>query len=308
MGWLVALIILLVVAAAPFVLERRRTGPSRKAIAEATGRFAQLSDGRTYYQWHGPKDGNVLVAIHGLSTPSYVWDGMIRSLTMMGFRVLTYDLYGRGLSDCPRGAQSRSFFVRQLRELLDDQGVDGEFSLMGFSMGGVIASIMAAEQAERVERLILIAPAGFDYAPKGLELFMRDRPILGDWLNLVLGARMQRAALAGVAGAATAVPDLAARQRAQIRQRGYLPSILSSRRHILRETLDEEMHELKRIYVPVLAVWGGADRTIPSSSIGKLAQLDRDARQATVAGATHWLPITHPREVMAHIQEFMRET
>jgi len=274
----------------------------------APGALAKLSDGRTYHEWHGPAEGEVLVLVHGLTTPSFIWRGLIGGLTEAGFRVLAYDLYGRGLSDAPRGAQTRAFFTRQLRELLADQGVTGDFSIMGFSMGGLIAGIFAAEEAERVDRVILIAPAGFDYTPSRAERFLRDMPVLGDWLNLALGGWLIRRRAAAVARLATTPPDIAARQAAATRSRGFARAMLSSQRNILRDELGEAMGELRRIYVPVLAIWGEADGVIPITSVGRLAQANPDARQVTIPGATHWLPVTHPREILAAIDEFRRET
>ncbi|MFT6452330.1 MAG: pimeloyl-ACP methyl ester carboxylesterase [Halocynthiibacter sp.] len=308
-GFLIFLLVLIgAIVATPYVLEARRKGLSKRMRNEAPGRFAKLSDGKTYYQWHGPVDGQVLVCVHGLTTPSFIFEGLVRSLTMMGFRVLTYDLYGRGLSDNPRGAQTRAFFLRQLRELLQEQEITEEFSLLGYSMGGTIATILAAEEADRVERLILIAPAGMGYAPSKIEAFMRDTPFIGDWLHRAIGGALLRQWLAALQGVPTAVEDIVVRQTEQTHRRGFSPAVLSSQRHMLRENTDEEMTELNRIYVPIVAIWGEEDAIIPKAAIGHLAEVNRDARQVTIPDTSHWMPITHPREVMAAIQEFMRET
>lgn len=305
---IVVLMVLGAAVAAPYVFEARRKGIAKHMRREAPGRFAELSDGQTYYQWHGPLDGQVLVCVHGLTTPSFIWDGLVRSLTMMGFRVLTYDLYGRGLSDSPRGEQTRAFFIRQLRELLQDQEITEEFSLLGYSMGGTIATILAAEESDRVDQLILLAPAGMGYAPSKIEAFMRDTPVMGDWLHRAIGGAILRGRLAALRGVPTAVEGIVARQSEQTHRRGFSPAVLSSQRHMLSQNTDEEMVELRRIYVPILAIWGAEDAIIPQAAIGHLAEVNRDARQVTIPEASHWLPITHPREVMAAIQEFMRET
>ena len=77
----------------------------------------------THYRWHGPVREPVLVAIHGLTTPSMVWDELARGFVAFGFRVLTYNLYGRGYSDAYDGTQDAAHFVKQLEELLADQDV-----------------------------------------------------------------------------------------------------------------------------------------------------------------------------------------
>ena len=148
------------IAALPFLFERRKPDMNDEIRQRAPDQFAKLSDGYTHFQWHGPAEGPVLVCVHGLTTPSFVWDQLMPGLTEAGFRVLTYDLYGRGLSDRPKGIQTRSFFMRQLRDLLHQQGVLDGFTLMGYSMGGSIATVFASEEPQRVSQLVLLAPAG----------------------------------------------------------------------------------------------------------------------------------------------------
>jgi len=301
MIWLL-LIALCVVAAIPFVLEQRKPDMDDAVRAQAPGQFAQLSDGNTHYQWHGPANRPVLVCIHGLTTPSFVWDRLLPHLTQAGFRVLTYDLYGRGWSDRPKGAQTRSFFMRQLRDLLQDQAVEGPVSVFGYSMGGSIAAVFAAEEPDRIERLILLAPAGIAYRPGRLAEFIRLGGRTGAWTMLTFGARsMRRAALANPN------PDgFGQRQAAELDWRGYLPAVLSSQRNLLSERLDEEHRNLHALGVPVLAIWGETDDVIPLSAMGKLAEWNRDAKQATVANAGHALGVTHPEDVTEALSDLLQ--
>ena len=88
------------IGAYPFVREALR--PDVATAREKTkraGQIAALPSGKTWYSWHGLQDGPVAVCVHGLSTPAFVWGAVVDILVAQGFRVLTYDLYGRGLSD-----------------------------------------------------------------------------------------------------------------------------------------------------------------------------------------------------------------
>lgn len=124
------------VVALPWIMEALRRPMNERARGDAPGAFAQLSAGNTHYQWHGPRSTRILVLVHGLSSPSWVFDGLIRGLLAMRYRVLSYDLYGRGFSDRPRDNQTLEFHARQLGELLDAVGVQVPVTLMGYSMGG----------------------------------------------------------------------------------------------------------------------------------------------------------------------------
>jgi len=303
------LVLLAIVIALPWVIEQRRGEMTAKLRRDAPGHFAELSQGMTHYEWHGPVDGNVMVMIHGLSTPSWVFTGLLRGLNMMGFRVLTYDLYGRGYSDRPRGDQDRAFFLTQLRDLLVAVGIpeDEEICLFGYSMGGAIATCYAAENPERVDRLFLLAPAGMDYTPAPLLKQARISGRFGDWLWGIAGGWLLRKGAAADADGPTVIPDLPSRIRRELSLRGYLRSILSSERNMLCEYLEAEHRELARMYVAVVTIWGEEDTVIPLTALGKLTQWNRDAWKLVVPGAGHALGYTNPQEIIAAVQENLRE-
>jgi pimeloyl-ACP methyl ester carboxylesterase len=66
------------------------------------GKFIALSHGYTGYDVTGPADGRVVLLIPGISIPRSVFRPTATSLAQAGYRVVTYDLYGRGFSDRPR--------------------------------------------------------------------------------------------------------------------------------------------------------------------------------------------------------------
>ncbi len=292
----------------PLAIARHRRRPMNKAArSEAPGKFANLPSGRTYYEWHGPLNGPIAVCIHGLTTPGYVWRAIEGGLKMMGYRVLTYDLYGRGYSARPLGRQNADFFITQLEELLEDQGIDGGIMLLGYSMGGAIATCYAAKHPDMLERLILIAPAGLGVKSNRLQEFMAKTPVIGDWIMRVFGGHMIRKAVKAESATPSEIPDIYDRQIAETRVRGFLPAVLSSRRHILSKPLDEEHRKIAKTGLPVAAIWGEEDKVIPLAGLGKLTKLNRNVRQTMVKGASHSLAYTHSKDVINAIQEFLRE-
>ena len=70
----------------------------------SNGNWARLSKGNIYYRWHPPeqKNGQTIVMVHGFSTPSFVWNGLLDGLLNKGYSILVYDHYGRGFSERPR--------------------------------------------------------------------------------------------------------------------------------------------------------------------------------------------------------------
>ena len=55
--------------------------------------WANLSKGNIYYRWHHPeqKNGQIIVMVHGFSTPSFVWNGLLDGLLSKGYSILVYD-------------------------------------------------------------------------------------------------------------------------------------------------------------------------------------------------------------------------
>lgn len=309
MIWVLAGLVALVagVFLAPLIAEARRYPMDNKARALAPGQFADLSAGLTQYQWHGPSHGPIVVCVHGLTTPGFVWLPVVAGLTLLGCRVLTYDLYGRGYSDRPAGRQDAAFLVRQLNELMAQADAGADLTLIGYSMGGGIAAAYAVRHPEGINRLVLIAPTGLDYRPSRLQRLARDLPVLGEAGLLCLGGREIARATRVPQPPVPALPGLAARQIEETVRQGCFPAILSCLRYFLNQVRDADHAALAQSGLPVLAIWGEFDKTIPLTALGKLTQINRTARHFVVPGAGHGLPMTHARAVLAAVQAMIRD-
>lgn len=307
MTWIILLVALLILAALPWLMETRRSTINDRLRDDAPGRFVALSQGQTHYIWNGPDHTHVVVLIHGLSSPSWVFTGLERGLVRAGYRVLTYDLYGRGYSDRVSGAQTLAFHTRQLGDLIEALGIDAPVTLLGYSMGGAIATRFAAEHSDIVERLILLAPAGIIYRPGRLLRFAHRAGPLGNWLWGLFGGNVLRRAAQADARKPTVIPDLAERIDAELGRKGYLAAILSSERHTLSEDLAADHREIAAMYIPTKAIWGEKDPVIPVKAMGELTRLNRQAHQEVIPGAGHGLAYTNPKEILETIREFLHD-
>lgn len=300
MLWFPVLVFCLV-AGLPFADEWRRKAMGKSARADAPGNFAELSRGATHYRWSGPLRGPVAVCVHGLTTPSPVWEGIAEGLAGQGFRVLAYDLYGRGYSDRPPGRQDADFFCEQLEELLADQGVGQDFTLLGYSMGGAVAAEFAARNPDRIRQLVLIAAAGVVTEQGRFAALVRRVPLAGDWLMHAVFPRAHARACEAERALPSSVPDLPDIQLRELSFKGFLPAVLSSMRGILAHPQEAAHRALHRAGVPVLAVWGSEDVLVPVSAAGRLAEWNRSALQEVAEGAGHGLPYTHTDAVLQAI-------
>ncbi|KAI0724500.1 alpha/beta-hydrolase [Cerioporus squamosus] len=124
------------------------------------GSYAPLLHGRVRYWILGPEDGTKVVLIHGVSTPSVSWKAIGPYLAQNGFRVLIYDLYGKGYSEAPHVSSDAILFVTQLALLMQYVRWDAAH-IVGFSMGGGVAAAFTASLPHLVAgKTTLIASAG----------------------------------------------------------------------------------------------------------------------------------------------------
>ncbi len=304
--WIIVLCLLALVVVAPLIGEAARLPMNKSERKIAPGQFAELSQGITHYRWNGPTNGPVVVCIHGLTTPSFVWQPIAEGLAAVGYRVLSYDLYGRGYSDRPFGRQTPDFFIKQLDDLLADQNVSDSVALIGYSMGGAVATAFAAERPDKVHQLILLAPAGMRKVGKGLFASFLRVPLLGVWLMLLIYPIILKRGIKSEENLPTSVPKIGRLQTAELDYRGYLPAIYSSMRGMLAADFKDKHMALHSEGLPVLAVWGAKDDVIPLNAKNRLGAWNEDAVHYVVQNAGHGLPYTHTEEVLEQIVLFLK--
>src|SRR3954463_6383416 len=111
--------------------------------------FAEVNGARLYYEAMG--EGTAVVLVHGGLVDSRLWDAQMKPLSKH-FRVVRYDIRGYGRSPAPTGEY---YPHEDLRALLDYLKID-KATLVGLSLGGIVAADFALEQPARVERLVLV--------------------------------------------------------------------------------------------------------------------------------------------------------
>ena len=303
MIWVLICLLVLGVAFAPYIAERRRLVMDEAARADAPGAFIDLKHGRTHYRYFGPQSAPLAVCVHGLTTPSFVFEALADGLVAKGYRVLVYDHYGRGFSDRPTSAQDREFFVSHLDELLNALGEHEKFLLIGYSIGGAVAAAYTAAFAQRVRNLVLVAPTGMGHELGPLAKFIRVMPGIGDWLFMAGYGRSHRKGTEKERALHSAVPFVVDRQQRELQYRGFLPSVLSSSRNGLRAQAKADHQTIHDAGTKAVAIWGAADDVIPLSCKDKMAAWNPAAEQVVVPDEGHSLPYTRPDAVLDNIPQ-----
>ncbi|WP_231460509.1 alpha/beta fold hydrolase [Pedobacter sp. Leaf132] len=106
-------------------------------------------------------NGRTVMLFHGKNFGGYYWGNLIRALTGVGFRVIAPDQIGFGRSSKPIINYTFEQLVNWNKKLLDSLGIQ-KTSILGHSMGGMLATRFALMYPDRMEKLLLENPIGLE--------------------------------------------------------------------------------------------------------------------------------------------------
>src|SRR6266576_2406528 len=260
------------------------------------------------YEDHG--SGQPVVLIHGYPLSGASWEKQLPALLKAGYRVITYDRRGFGKSSQPATGYNYDTFTEDLHQLVTQLKL-GDFTLVGFSMGGgEVARYLGKYGSNGVSKAVIISgvppyllktpdnPEGVDGSVfEGIQkAVIADRyAFFTDFFknfyntDLLLGKRVSEEAVRAswnVAAGASATASLAC-----------VP------------TWHEDFRDdLSRIDVPTLVIHGDADRIVPIGASGlRTAKLIKGARLLVVKDGPHCITWTHAEEVNGELVNFLGE-
>lgn len=286
----------------PFSVERIAFAPSIRR--DAPGSFVETSAGFTHYQFAGPAGGDCVVLVCGFAMPLAVFDPTSDALQQAGFRVLRYDLFGRGWSERPDVCYDSGLFDRQLGELLSALRIE-RASLVGLSMGACIAATYSAEHSSAVIKLVLIDPAGAAAVRLPAWLDVVEWPIVG---NLVVGIIAESAAsrATGSRAVGKGIPTgLRHAAQQQMRIRGTRRALLSTARcGMLGDHLDA-YSRVGKLGTPTLVLWGREDRIVSFAQADLLRTAMPGAQFRAIDRCGHLPHLERPQHVNSILVEFL---
>lgn len=107
-------------------------------------------------------NGKTVLLLHGKNFSGAYWDSTANVLSQNGYRVVIPDQIGFGRSSKPAQFQySFHLLAQNTKTLLDSLGID-KVSVLGHSMGGMLATRFVLMFPERVEKFILENPIGLE--------------------------------------------------------------------------------------------------------------------------------------------------
>jgi pimeloyl-ACP methyl ester carboxylesterase len=271
------------------------------------GSFVQLADGVTHYELSNNTRDRTVVLVHGFSVPYFIFDPTFHFLTQHGFRVLRYDLFGRGFSDRPDANYNIDLFVKQLANLLDTLRLTRPVTLLGLSMGGPISAAFTARYPQRVEKLILIDPAGGRPIAFSKMLNVLTKPVIGETILGLAGTGGLVKNIASDFFDQELIEQFQQRYIVQMQFKGFRRAILSTIRNHMLDSFAGTYHKVGAFNKPVMLLWGRHDTTVPLEHSEAICAAIPNIDFHVIENSSHIPHYEKPEETNALLLDFLRK-
>ena len=221
--------------------------------------------------------GPPLLLVHGLSGSRQWWKNNLPVLSQ-SFTCHVLELVGYGANRAIRPLPLKSA-AEAIAAFIASESPTGKAHVIGHSMGGHIASYLAAQYPERVNKLVLVAASGL---------------VRSDLIRMAL-----RLPVAGYYSPIDFLPTLAV----DAFRAGPLNLILSTLDILGSDTTET----LKQVKSPTLLIFGERDNLVPPIAGEAMNKLISGSRLEIIERAGHVLMWDHPKTFNRFILEFLNE-
>ena len=308
--FLIGLVVVFILLWLPYFIKTS----SLKTISETdipeVGGWAPLVQGNLYYRWYEPEISNneIVVLVHGFSTPHFVWDGMKEFLVDAGYKVLVYDHFGRGFSERPSVVYDQDLYVESLKGLLDYQNISQSIHLVGYSMGGPVVGYFTQQYPDSVKSISFIAPAGFMKEDSVSRIAVM--PVVGDWFWQVFGKwlyfrEVRNEATSSDNSVALPQSEFVKKYSVQMKYKGLIEALLSTVRNFNFFNAKRMFDKVGDLKIPTITIWGTDDGVVPFAGSSELMQSIPHSELKIINEGKHDIAYANPSVVGNTILEFL---
>lgn len=263
------------------------------ADARVARSCVNLSQGKISYLQSG--EGETVVLLHGINGNASSWQEQLPALSV-GRQLVAWDAPGYGLSDVVGDdlnslANSAIEFIQQI--------ASGPVTVVGHSMGGLVAMKVAILQPALVKRLILSCTHpghGLSRSGEPDERYRRRLEELGNYPAATYGERRAK----GMLPAGT--DESVFRRVAEIAAESRLEGVSAAAWAIQTANLKPELADIK---APTLVITCDQDNVAPLEKARPMLELIPDVRHVELSGLGHAPYLEHPARYNAVIADFL---
>jgi 3-oxoadipate enol-lactonase len=253
-----------------------------------------------HYSVQGQGETTLLLLI-GLGAQAREWGEVFPGALAQHFRVVRMDNRGIGESRADQDAWTMADMANDACAVLDAVGVRSAH-LLGISMGGMIAQVVAIEHPERVRRLILMSThfGGAETVRPKAEVAALFLPVAG-----ASPSQAWQAVLEGITG-----PGFAAKNRAVIAEKAALRELYPTSGRLLATQVraiatSDRSQTVAGIRQPTLVIHGTDDPLVPVQNGKLLAERIPGARLVLLPGCGHLPHFEQPTECTQAVVDFL---
>jgi pimeloyl-ACP methyl ester carboxylesterase len=240
-------------------------------------------------------DGPPLLMIHGIGAPFEMWRPLDRHLG--GFTTIVVDPPGAGKSTMPDGRFRMSDFAGVLDDLLSHLRF-ASASVLGLSLGGMMAQELAHRSPERVDRLVLASTGcGWNADPQTSTLFATPSR----------RRARRRDARAGVQRPRSQQELSFVQLQWELRQT-YRPSVRGLKLGLVAAFTWSSRSWLHTLDMPVMVLHGTDDAVLPVANARIIAATVPDGRLEVYQDAGHLAVLQQPARTAGLLCDFARTT
>ncbi len=310
---LISVVIIIILFLAPYFYNRLALKKDTEIVIPKEGRYALLTKGNLFYKWYEPdiESEEIVILVHGFSTPSFVWDDVKEFLVNSGYKVLVYDHYGRGYSSRPRVNYDQDLYTSSLKELIDFLGIKSKVHLVGYSMGGPIIGYFSKKYPQLVKSNHYIAPAGLmRVGQSSITSFLfklMTLPIVGDYLSTSFPSMLY---------GGNARPQLSTKDdpikvdqkkihrllEEQMKYEGFTRSLLSTAKNFNLVDTRSMYSNLSQLNIPSSVIWGTNDEICSYVGMQEMKELFPNIEITEVDKGMHDITLAQPTVVGLHLK------
>ncbi|MFE2971907.1 alpha/beta fold hydrolase [Streptomyces sp. NPDC059340] len=259
----------------------------------------------------GPRNGRLVLLLHGFPQTSRVWDATLAALAEDGLRAVAFDQ--RGYSPGARPDSVDAYAIKHLAgdvlAVARELGAD-TFHLVGHDWGGIVAWQIAGLHPDVLDSLTVVStphPTSFKAALHGeLGGDQPQRSAYADFLRQpdVAEDFLLASDAAGLRGLYSESPaEQVADYLAVLCDRRALTASLN----YYRATAFDEQPHVSSIQVPTLYVWSTEDEFLGKEAARATAQhVAAPMTYVELEGVSHWIPDTAAAQFNALLQQHIR--
>lgn len=277
----------------------------KKEYANEHSKFVEINGMQVHYRSEG--EGFPIVLVHGTASSLHTWDAWTKELSKTN-RVIRMDLPAFGLTGPNSNADySIKSYTNFLDQFIEKLKVD-IFYLAGNSLGGNIAWNYAAENPEKVEKLILVDASGLPTnKPQPAVFKMAKTPILSSLFLYVTPKFFIKKNMREVYADDSKITDeLVTRYHKMALRVGNRQAFIDRARMDFKLGSKENLKKLKSVQIPTLLIWGAKDNWIPLESVGiKMDSVLPNSKLVVLENSGHVPMEENPVESLAILKSIL---